>query len=130
MKIDHAELDPLDRLSSLFASTDSILASQIVALRKSVSPSYRPFRNLMIAVLADALDRFLGDGFYRAHPQSRHGREWREAADWIADASGADRPFSFEWVCDGLDLDAQYLRAGIEHAAAKKAEESSSSKAL
>jgi hypothetical protein len=102
----------------LFAS-DTILASQFFAMRRSVSAEHRPFRKLMIAVLADGLDRFLGGGFYRAHPDSRRGRERREAAEWIADASGADRPFSFDWLCDGLDIDAQYLRAGIRRVEAK-----------
>jgi hypothetical protein len=132
VRIESVELDPLDRLSNIFA-TDAILASQIVALRRSVSPAYRPFRKLMVAVLADALDRFLGVGFYQAnppHPQSRRGRERREASEWIFEEPGADRPFSFEWICDGLDLDAQYLRAGVERAAAKKAEKSAASKGL
>jgi hypothetical protein len=123
VRITDADLDPLERLGSLFA-TDAILSSQIVALRKSVSPAYRPFQKLMVAVLADALDRFLGVGFYQAnppHPQSRRGRERREAAEWIFEEFDADRPFSFDWLCDGLDIDAQYLRAGLKRAAAKKA---------
>jgi len=102
----------------------------MVALRKSVSLAYRPFRNLMLAVLADGIDRFLGDGFYSAHPLSRLGRERREAAEWIADTAGADRPFSFDWLCDGLEIDAQYLRAGLERAAAKKGANSTASKGL
>jgi hypothetical protein len=71
----------------------------------------------MLAVLADGIDRFLGDGFY-AHPDSRRGRERREAADWTFDVD-AGGPFSFNWLCDGRDLDASYLRAGIRRAEAK-----------
>jgi hypothetical protein len=123
-----ADEEPLDRLSELFAS-DAILASQFFAMRRSVSVEHRPFRKLMIAVLLDGIDQFLGAGFCRAHPLSRRGRERREAGDWIFDEAAA-APFSFNWLCDGLDIDAGYLRARLARAAAKKAEKSASSKGL
>jgi hypothetical protein len=103
------EAEPLDRLSDLFAS-DSILCSQFYGLRRAVSPTYRPIQRLMLAILADALDCFLD--YADAHAVSRRGRLRSEAARWIFDATAAD-PFSFVWICDGLGLDASYLRRGI-----------------
>jgi len=116
--------EPLDRLLNIFAS-DAILASQFFAMRKSVSAEHRPFRKLMVAVLLDGIDRFLGAGFYQAHPDSRRGRERHESAEWIFDeAAGA--PFSFNWLCDGLDLDASYLRGGIRRVEATMRRKSAS----
>ena len=73
----------------------------------------------------DGLDCFLCDGAYRAHPLSRRGRERREAADWIFDEAAAGA-FSFNWLCDGLDLDASYLRAGLRRVEANLRDKSTS----
>ncbi|MGB8685662.1 MAG: hypothetical protein WCD12_22470 [Candidatus Binatus sp.] len=107
------EAEPIDRLSDLFAS-DTILSSQFFGLRRSVSPTYRPIQRLMLATLADAMDCFLN--YAEAHPVSRRGRLHAEARRWIFDdaASGA---FSFNWICDGLGIDAAYLRGGIQRTA-------------
>jgi hypothetical protein len=99
----------------LFAG-DVLLASQLNEMRKSVPASYRPLQGLMIAVLADALDCFVR--LYDAYPRSQRGRLSAEARRWLFD-DASDRPFSFEWVCDGLGLDASYLRAGIRRIEAR-----------
>ncbi len=102
-----ADAEPLERLSHLFAA-DTLLASQFFDMRRSASGRH-PLQRLMLAVLADALDCYRYGA--SAHPQSRRGRLHDEAKRWInAEASG---PFAFEWVCDGLGIDASYLRAGI-----------------
>ena len=110
-RIAEAEEDPLGRLSNLFA-TDAILASQFFDLRKSVSPGYRPIQKLMLAVLGDGIEYFLGKGCYPAHALSRRGCLRSEAGKWIFDEAAAG-PFSFNWICDGLEIGQSYLRAGI-----------------
>lgn len=114
-----ADADPLDILSNLFAS-DALLASQFFGLRRSVSAEHRPFRKLMIAVLGDAIDCFLNESFYSAYPMSRRWRLRAEAERWLFDDAAAG-PFSFHWICDGLDIDASYLRVGIRRVEAKMA---------
>jgi hypothetical protein len=99
----------------LFAG-DMLLASQLNEMRRSVPAAYRPVRGLMLAVLAEGLDCFLN--CYAAHPLSARGRLSAEARHWLFDeASGG--PFSFAWICDGLGLDASYLRAGIRRIEAR-----------
>ena len=106
-----------DHLSDLLAS-DAMLASQFFGLRKSVDPSHRSVQRLMLAVLIDALDCFLATGAAQAYSRSGRGRRRAEAEAWLFDAA-APAPFSFAWVCDGLGIDAGYLRAGIRRLAAK-----------
>jgi hypothetical protein len=70
---------------------------------------YDAEHRLMIAVLEDAID------VYRKQIGARDPRNqqlFREAEDWIEDR---DRTwlFSFENICDVLDLDAEYLRRGL-----------------
>ena len=88
------------------------LASQFFDLRKSVSPGYRPIQKLMLAVLGDGIEYFLGKGCDHAHAVSRRGRLRSEAGKWIFDEVAAG-PFSFNWICDGLEIGQSYLRAGI-----------------
>jgi hypothetical protein len=66
-------------------------------------------RRLMIAVLEDAVD------VYRKQAGTRDPRGsqlFREAEEWIEDP---DRSwlFSFQNICDVLDIDADYLRRGL-----------------
>jgi hypothetical protein len=105
-----ADADPLARLWQLFAS-ETILASQFNALRKA-APGNRPIQRLMIAVLGDAVDCFLSESLYRAYPTSPRGRLRAEAGRWLFDDASAG-PFSFNWICDGIGIDASYLRAGV-----------------
>ena len=81
----------------------------------------------MLAVLANGLDSFLG--CYDAHPLSRRGRLSAEARRWLFD-DASDRPFSFEWVCDGLGISASYLRAGIRRIEARMHAKTDRSKGL
>ena len=66
-------------------------------------------RRLMIAVLEDAVD------VYRKQAEARDPRGeqlFQEAEAWIEDA---DRTwlFSFQNICDVLDIDADYVRRGL-----------------
>src|ERR1019366_4246869 len=60
----------------------------------------------------DGIEYFLGKGCYPAHALSRRGRLRSEAGKWIFDEAAAG-PFSFNWICDGLEIGQSYLRAGI-----------------
>ena len=66
-----------------------------------------PERNLMLAVLMDALDQLK-----KPPMNDRQGQLRDEALEWIQ-AQGDNALFSFESVCGYLDLDADYLRKGL-----------------
>jgi len=96
-----------ERLAGLF-TPDTLLPSQFfdrVRRRTELDGE----RRLMVAVLEDALD------VYRKQLAARdgHGRTlFREAEEWIEDTK-ADDLFSFENICDVLDLNAGYIRRGL-----------------
>ena len=68
----------------------------------------------MLAVLADGIDDLL----VHRGPVRLRGRRRAEADEWLFDEAAAV-PFSFAWICDGLGIDASYLRAGIRRLEAK-----------
>ena len=82
-------------------------------------------RRLMLAVLEDAVDS------YRKYALARDPREqacFLEAKEWFL---SGDRSwlFAFENICDVLEMNAEYLRCGLDrwrralaHAAARSAE--------
>src|SRR5262245_35243121 len=96
-----------DRLAGLF-QPDTLLPSQYFdRIRRRAQ--YDGERRLMIAILEDAVD------VYRKQAAARDARNQQlfcEAEDWFADA---DRGwlYSFENICDVLDLDADYIRRGL-----------------
>ena len=64
---------------------------------------------LMFAVLEDAITCFQkGASASRGGSQARY----REAQDWLLN-DNSDWPFSFEKICEALDLDPSYIRAGL-----------------
>ena len=73
-----------------------------------------PEKRLMVAVLQSVVDDCRGSGYRRAtgHTLPRNLRHTRQAKAY---ASSADRawPFSFENLCDALDVDAPRLRRAL-----------------
>jgi hypothetical protein len=74
-----------------------------------------PEKRLMVAVLQTVVDDCRGSGYrrlsgHRAPPNRRHNRQAR------AYAASVDRawPFSFENLCDALDVDARSLRSALQ----------------
>jgi len=65
-------------------------------------------RELMRAVLEDAIRCLAGE----IGPSRERGQLAADAHDWIA-ASDGRSPFSFENICDALDLDSSSLRARL-----------------
>ena len=96
-----------ERLGGLF-QPDTLLPSQFFDRVRRRS-EHDGERRLMIAVLEDAVD------VYRKQAGTRDPRGsqlFREAEEWIEDT---DRSwlFSFQNICDVLDIDADYLRRGL-----------------
>jgi hypothetical protein len=96
-----------DRLAGLFAP-DTLLPSQFFDRVRRRS-EHDGERRLMIAVLEDAVD------VYRKQVGSRDPRGqqlFQEAEEWIEDP---DRTwlFSFQNICDVLDIDPGYLQRGL-----------------
>lgn len=102
-----------DRMAGLFVP-DTMLPSQYFD-RVARRTEYDGERRLMIAVLEDAVD------VYRKLAGARDARRqqlFRDAEEWIEDTQ-ADDLFSFENICDVLDLNAGYIRRGLHMLKAK-----------
>src|SRR5262245_29843309 len=102
-----------ERLAGLF-TPDTLLPSQFFdRVRRRTEMDGE--RRLMVAVLEDALDVYRKQ--LTAH--DGHGRQlFRDAEEWIEDTQ-ADDLFSFENICDVLDLNAGYIRRGLHMLKAK-----------
>ena len=67
-------------------------------------------RGLMLAILRDAVECYQKYALAR-DPQGEDLH--REASEWIF-SNDREWPFSFENICDVLDIDPLYLREGLE----------------
>ncbi len=87
---------------------DTLLPSQYFsALRRK--GAHEPERRLVVAVLQDAVDCF------QKHLAARDRRArqlYLDAEEWIG-SDDRSWPFSFENVCDLLQINAEYLRRGL-----------------
>ena len=96
-----------ERLAGLF-QPDTLLPSQFFDRVRRRS-EHDGERRLMIAVLEDAVDVYRKQAGAREH----RGRQlFADAEEWI---ENRDRTwlFSFENICDVLDIDAEYVRRGL-----------------
>ena len=96
-----------ERLAGLF-QPDTLLPSQFFD-RIRRRRQFDGERRLMIAVLEDAVE------IYRKQAGAMDARGlqlFKEAEEWVED-TGRTWLFSFENICDVLDIDAQYLRRGL-----------------
>jgi hypothetical protein len=84
-----------------------LLPEQYFSGRATVELS--PERRLMLAVLEDAIATWVR---YRGDERARTRRLLREVERWMAD-SDTSWPFSFQNICDALNLDPAYLRRGL-----------------
>ncbi|HXQ21365.1 MAG TPA: hypothetical protein VN812_06805 [Candidatus Acidoferrales bacterium] len=87
---------------------DTLLPSQYFAALKRKGP-HEPERRLAIAVLQDAVDCF--QKHLRARERKAH-QLFLDAEEWIA-SDDRSWPFSFENICDLLQINAEYLRRGL-----------------
>ncbi len=96
-----------DRLATLF-EPDVLLPAQFFAAFRRAGGLERE-RLLMLAVLEDAIDCY--QKF--AHARDPRGAQmFEEAREWV---SSTDRSwlFSFENICDTLEINADYVRRGL-----------------
>ena len=96
-----------DRLATLF-EPDVLLPAQYFAAFRRAGGLERE-RLLMLAVLEDAIDCY--QKF--AHARDPRGElMFREACEWVV---STDRSwlFSFENICDTLEINADYVRRGL-----------------
>src|SRR5213594_4039981 len=96
-----------DRMAGLF-QPDTLLPSQYFD-RVRQRRQYDGERRLMIAVLEDAVDVYRKQA--GAH-DPRGQQLFLEAEEWFDD-TGRAWLYSFENICDVLDLDPDYLRRGL-----------------
>jgi|GEM_PF-750527 hypothetical protein len=68
-----------------------------------VSGDFKPERNLLSAVLARAVCDAFGNIEVEKHVR-------RTARQWIFGVTDPNQPFSFDWVCNSLDIDPNELR--------------------
>jgi hypothetical protein len=96
-----------DRLAGLF-EPDVLLPAQFFAAFRREGGLERE-RLLMLAVLEDAVDCYQK----YAHSRDPRGRQiFDEAREWV---TSGDRAwlFSFENICDTLEISAEYVRRGL-----------------
>lgn len=87
---------------------DTLLPSQYFAALKRKG-SHEPERRLAIAVLQDAVD------CYQKHLRARDRKArqlFLDAEEWIT-SNDRTWPFSFDNVCDLLQINPEYLRRGL-----------------
>ena len=95
--------ETVDTLSQI----DIILPTQYFGALGSVGLSSE--QRLMLAVLVDAINVL--QGWQRvASPRKR--RAFAEAAQWV-NTSGTNYPFSFDSVCDALEIESDVLRSRL-----------------
>src|SRR3989338_7019232 len=98
-----------EKWRSLF-QPDSLMSDQFYCRRKILEGEKR----LQLAVLADAIELFLGI------KKGKHlEKDICDAEEWIWDER-SDSPFSFNAVCESLDFDLGYLRRGLSSLREKK----------
>jgi hypothetical protein len=87
---------------------DTLLPSQYFAILRRKG-AHEPERRLVVAVLEDAVDCF------QKHIHARDDKARRlflDAEEWIC-SQDRSWPFSFENVCDLLQINPAYLRRGL-----------------
>src|SRR2546422_1441158 len=102
-----------DRLAGLF-EPDVLLPAQFFAAFRRAGGLERE-RLLMLAVLEDAVDCYQK----YAHTRDPRGQQvFEEAREWV---TSEDRTwlFSFENICDTLEISAEYVRRGLREWKAK-----------
>jgi hypothetical protein len=95
-------------------STDSILSEAAVILPSQYFASIGSIglsseQRLMLAVLVDAMNVLQS---WQSGGSMRKRRNFAEAAQWV-NARGTSYPFSFDSVCDALEIDPERLRSRL-----------------
>jgi hypothetical protein len=100
-----------DQLAShkddLLSQADIILPSQYYGSVGSVGLSGE--QRLMLAVLVDAINVLQS---WKGTGSARKRHNFAEAAQWV-NTRGTSHPFSFDSVCDALEIDSELLRSRL-----------------
>ena len=96
-----------DQSATLFGP-DTLVPAQYFD-RVGGDAAFQPEKRLMLAVLEEAIATFQRHAVIGT---KRSERLVEEVEEWVA-GIGGDWPFSFDNICAALDLDAEYLRAGM-----------------
>jgi hypothetical protein len=97
-----------DRSFGLF-EPDALLPAQFYAAFRGGS-AVRGEKRLMLAVLQDALDCYQKYAFAK----DSHGRQLFSDADGWISCEDRDWYFSFENICETLEINPNYLRRGVQ----------------
>lgn len=98
---------------------DVMTPEQFFLPRDRTAVAWTSERRLLLAVLEDAVGSFLR----HRHSHTKRGqRLFREDARWFA-SSDISWAFSFESICDHLNLDAAYIRRGLRQLPARSHDE-------
>ena len=103
------ERDDLEERGGSIFAPDTLLPSQYFDRVRDRAAAGGGERRLMAAALEDAVRIYLK----HAGGPGEGGELFRETEAWIEER-GADRLYAFENVCAVLDLDADYLRRGLQ----------------
>lgn len=102
-------IDPTGPASDeLSFRADAVMPAQFYPARRGAA-SVEPIMRLMAGILIDAVRCFQRN--FEARSSDRR-QEFREAQFWIFDDKGKG-PFSFQNVCDSLEIDPRGLREWI-----------------
>jgi len=91
----------------LLSQADIILPSQYFGSIGSVGLSAE--QRLMLAVLVDAVNVLQS---WRGAGSAHERRDFAEAAHWV-NTRGTSHPFSFDSVCDALEINSELLRSRL-----------------
>jgi len=91
----------------ILSQVDIILPSQYFGAMGSTGLSGE--QRLMLAVLVDAINVLQS---WQAGGSARKRRNFAEAAQWV-NTRGTSHPFSFDSVCDALEIDSELLRSRL-----------------
>lgn len=94
---------------SLF-EPDTLLPSQFFSHFRGRGSAIRGEKRLMLAVLEDAIDCYQKFAFAR---ESRGQEFFAEAEEWLF-SSDHSWVFSYENICQTLDLNPDYIRRGLQ----------------
>jgi hypothetical protein len=101
------EVRPVSEAIDTLSQVDTILPAQYFGALGSVGLSSE--QRLMLAVLIDAINVLHG---WQRIGSARKRQAFAEAAQWV-NTRGTDHPFSFDSVCDVLEIDSDVLRARL-----------------
>ena len=93
-------------MADILSQADVILPSQYYGSGGSMGTGEQ---RLILAVLVDAIN-FLQN--WKGSGISRKSRNVAEAVEWV-NTRGTCHPFSFDSVCDALDVDSELLRSRL-----------------